>query len=58
MNRELRLKWVTENRLESDSSDSESEFLEYLDNKVPDSVPEGQEVPEEEPDYEKQNKKK
>ena len=44
-------------RIESHSNDSESEFLDYLDNEVPDSVPEGREVPEEEPDYEKQNKK-
>ena len=45
-------------RSESHSNDSEAEFLNYLDNEVPDSVPEGREVPEEEePDYEKQNRK-
>ena len=44
-------------RLESHTSESESEFLEYLDNRVPDSVLEGRDAPEEEPDDEKQNKK-
>ena len=44
-------------RLESHTSESESEFLEYLDDRVPDSVLEGQDVPEKEPDDRKQDKK-
>ena len=48
-------------RIESHVSESEfellGEFFEYLDDRVPDSVLEGQDVPEKEPDDGKQDKK-